>query len=39
MHHAQTMNPSVKSAMNVLLTVGWGATLYIAGLIVLTVAT
>lgn len=39
MYHAQTMNPSVKSAMSVLLAVGWGATLYVAGLIVVTVIT
>lgn len=39
MQHVQTMTPSVRSVMNVLLALGWGATLYVAGLIVLTVIT
>jgi hypothetical protein len=37
MIQTQTMNPGVKSAMSVLLAAGWGATLYVAGLIVMTV--
>jgi len=37
MYQSHTMNTSVKSAMTLFLAVGWGATLYVAGMIAVTV--
>lgn len=37
MSYTETMNPAVKSSMRVILAAGWGATLYVAGMIVVTV--
>jgi len=37
MSQSHTMNTSVKSAMTLFLAVGWRATLYVAGMIAVTV--